>query len=326
MPFYLWLFIAVFVLLLGGAVFTFLIAWRVYTMHLVRPGKDAWNRGICSFPEDEESNRMFEQGKAWHEQVKAFARPVSTSSEGLHLEGEYYDFGFDRAVLLLAGRAEALTYSYYFAQPYRAMGYNILLIDNRAHGLSDGKYNTVALREYRDVQQWIRLLTTELGNRSVLLHGICIGAAAALYAATEEGAPDTIEALITDGMYVNFGESFRNHMIEIKKPVFPVYRECMFLIALRAGKSPIRFGPQNHVDKLNVPILMLYGWQDAYSVPEKSKWLFEKCSAPVKKLVWFDKGVHSHLRINAPEEYDAAIAEFLNGLHNDTFSKAEADA
>ena len=303
-------------LLLGGIVFTFLIAQRVYKLHLIRPGKNAWNRGVCSFPEDEESNRMFDEGMAWHEEQKEFARPVSVTSEGLHLEGEYYDFGFDRAVLILAGRAEALTYSYYFAQPYRSFGYNILLIDNRAHGLSDGNYNCVALREYRDVQQWIALLTGTLGNKAVLLHGICIGAAAALYSVTEGEVPSGVEALVTDGMYVNFGESFRNHMIEINKPIFPVYRECMLLIALHAGKNPVRFGPQNHIDKLKTPILMLYGKQDAYSVPEKSKWLYERCSAPVKRIVWFDKGVHSHLRVNAVDKYDAAIGKFLDELHN----------
>ena len=302
--------------LLGGVIFTFVIAWKVVKMHLVRPNQETWNRGVCSCPEDDESNRMFLEGMDWYAENKDYARAVSVTSEGLRLAGEYYDFGFDKAVLLLAGRTEALTYSYYFAAPYRALGYNILVIDNRAHGLSEGKRNCVALREYRDVMEWVKLLNGTLGNQKVLLHGICIGAAAALYAATEPDGPDCIEALITDGMYVNFGESFRNHMIELKKPIFPVYGECMLLITLFTGKSPVRFGPQNRVGSLSVPILMLYGKQDAYSVPEKSQLLYDLCAAPIKRLVWFDKGVHSHLRINAPEKYDAAIGDFLREIQN----------
>jgi esterase/lipase len=58
-------------------------------------------------------------------------------------------------------------------------------------------------------------------------------------------------------------------------------------------------------------VLFLYGKQDIFSIPEKSQVLFNACSAGDKKLVWFDKGGHSHLRINNTEQYDKAIVEFL---------------
>ena len=40
--------------------------------------------------------------------------------------------------------------------------------------------------------------------------------------------------------------------------------------------------------------------------------LFAACSAPDKKLIWFSKGGHSHLRINNTEQYDAAVIRFVN--------------
>ena len=58
-------------------------------------------------------------------------------------------------------------------------------------------------------------------------------------------------------------------------------------------------------------LLFLYGTQDIFSIPEKSKKLFAACAAEDKKLVWFDKGGHSHLRINNIEKYDATILDFL---------------
>ena len=44
--------------------------------------------------------------------------------------------------------------------------------------------------------------------------------------------------------------------------------------------------------------------------------LYDTCVAP-KKLVWFDHGVHSHVRINAPEKYDATIKEFVEEFLNE---------
>ena len=58
-------------------------------------------------------------------------------------------------------------------------------------------------------------------------------------------------------------------------------------------------------------MLFLYGKTDIFSVPEKTQQLFDACPVRDKQLVWFDKGGHSHLRINNPEQYDDAIAAFF---------------
>ena len=40
-----------------------------------------------------------------------------------------------------------------------------------------------------------------------------------------------------------------------------------------------------------------------------------------KRLVYFRKGAHSHIKINAPEKYDGVIIDFLRELcHNNTIT------
>ena len=292
---------------------TMAISLRVYNDHLVRRSPDHWRRGVCSFPDDPEIVEMYRQGGEWHAANGDCARQVGIESDGLKLRGEYYDFGFDKAVLILSGRTEAVTYGYFFAAPYRALGYNVLLIDDRGHGESDGDRNNVGLREFRDVQRWIRFLHDEQGNRKVLLHGVCIGAATAMYAVTEPGAPDCVEGLVVDGMYTTFRETFKTHMILMKRPVFPVLDEVMALIFLHAGRHPGLHGPVYSIRKLKLPILMLCGREDKFSLPERSQQPFDMCPSR-KRIEWFEKGAHSHLRINAPEQYDAAIADFVRTL------------
>ena len=63
--------------------------------------------------------------------------------------------------------------------------------------------------------------------------------------------------------------------------------------------------------KPDTKILFLYGEKDIFSIPEKSRKLFAACVSEDKKLVWFEKGGHSHLRINNTQQYDQAIIDFF---------------
>ena len=70
----------------------------------------------------------------------------------------------------------------------------------------------------------------------------------------------------------------------------------------------------------NKPILMLQSREDKYSLPSRAKDLYDLCTAP-KRLVYFRKGAHSHIKINAPEKYDGVIIDFLRELcHNNTIT------
>ena len=103
-------------------------------------------------------------------------------------------------------------------------------------------------------------------------------------------------------------------MIADHRPLFPVLDEVMWLVNKHTGTNVYKQKPIRQIKKLpkDCRVLFLYGEQDIFSIPEKSAKLFAACSAEDKKIVWFPKGGHSHLRINDPERYDSAIGEFFN--------------
>ena len=131
----------------------FIIAFIVYWKTLVRTSPEKWTRE-CSIKDDDEQVSMYKQAELWLTSCIDKKSEVDIVNDGFHLYGEYIDFGFDKAVIIIAGRTEGCKYSYYFAEPYYRAGYNILAIDNRAHGLSDGKYNCLGLKEYSDIIAW----------------------------------------------------------------------------------------------------------------------------------------------------------------------------
>ena len=298
--------------LVAMLIVTYPISKRVYHTQLVRTEPEKWGR-VCSAPDNEEQWQMWNAGIAWADQYRDRVTEVSVENDGLTLYGEYFDFGKERCVIILPGRCESLVYSYYFAPPYEKAGFNVLVIDTRCHGKSDGIYNTIGVKESRDVLAWAKLMNEQFGNREIYFHGICIGTASGLYALNEADCPDYVKGLTTEGCFVSFRETFKRHMMADKRPLFPVLDTVMLLINKHTGTNVYRDKPIRAMKRLNprFRMLFLYGEKDIFSIPEKTKKLFAACKAADKKLVWFDKGGHSHLRINNTDAYDEAIIKFF---------------
>ena len=286
-----------------------LLSVIVYVKLLVRTSKKKWTRD-CGFPDDEEYVKMFNIGLEWGEQWKDYKRDVDLYSGKYHLFGEYYDFGHDRAAIIIAGRTEGLRYSYYFAEPYRRAGFNVLVIDNRSHGRSDGVVNSLGFKEYADIIEWSKMLHDAFKNKSVWLHGICIGSEVALFTAVADSCPDYVSGLTVDGMFTRFKESFLNHMTDDRRPKIAPTFLMFWLMRVFSGANVVTDGPYKRIEKLKKPILMLHSREDKYSIPPQADYLYEHCTAP-KELVWFESGKHSRIRINHTEKYDEAIISFL---------------
>ncbi len=295
-----------------------IVGYIIFVMHLKRTKPSKWSRECSSDAPSQVA--MYDEGVAWSERFLANKQDVHIVSEGLNLYGEFYDFNSEKTVILVGGRTEGLRYGYYFARPYQECGYNILTIDNRAHGQSEGKYNTVGFEEHKDLLNWAKYLREYHHTQQIVFHGICIGSAGSLYALIHEDCPDYIRGIVADGMYPNFRESFRNHMIELKKPMFglPFIEGWMKILT---GHS-MKYGPIDVIHRLDRPILMLHGTEDLYSLPEDAKKLYEKCGSTQKQIVWFEGGSHSLLRYADAEKYDDAIKDFLTKTMSDHHTAA----
>ncbi len=301
-------------LVISGIIFTMIVAYIIFKTLLKRDKPEKWNHSY-SMPDDPEIVKMFDTGALWREKYINNCDQIYIQNDGLKLYGEYFDFGFDKAVIIIAGRMECCIYSCYFAEPYQKQGYNVLVVDGRAHGFSEGKYNCLGQKEYRDLIAWGKMLHDEKGVQSIVLHGVCIGASASLFTITAEECPEYFEAITVEGMYKNFIESTKNHMKKDKRPIFPFLYEVALLIRLVIGVDAMSDGPYKRIKKLKKPILFLHGKQDLFSLPKDVIKLYDDCSTN-KRIVWFEKGPHSRLRINNTEQYDNAITEFLKEIKN----------
>lgn len=303
--------------LVGSGLILLVVSWFVasyiaYTKTLGRGSKSRWSREIPEgLPDD--SMEMYKLGFAWAAENADKKHDVHIVRDGVNLYGEYYDLGYERCAVILSGRTESLIYGYFFAIPYAKNGCNILVLDPRAHGLSDGEFNTVGFEESLDDIAWLNYMTENFGIKSFVFHGICIGAAGGILALTSGKCPGVVDGIVTEGMFPRFYESVRNNMIEQKRPTF-VTLDLIDMWMRHFTGHTMKVGPLDHIQKLDVPLLMLHSYEDRYSKPDFAQKLYDKAGCESKKLVWFEKGRHSMLRITNMELYDSSIKEFLSTL------------
>ena len=254
---------------------------------------------------------MVETGKKWAQGYKDVTDTVHIVNDGLNLYGEYVNLGFDKCAVIIQGRTESLLYSYFFAELYAKAGYNILVIDSRAHGLSDGKYITAGIHEHRDVIKWIELIRDQYGIYSFVLHGICIGSATSIYAYCALKKENLIKKIVVDGLYYSYYEMFKYHIIERKKPVFCYTHIVFFFLWVVTGANAFKVTPYKCMPQIDLPILFLWSTQDFYCRMDKCDKLFEACASPTKEVQYFVNGGHSFVRYHNLEDYDATVTRFL---------------
>ena len=297
--------------LLVSVVLVFIVAYIVYSKTLMRGKSGTWGREHCSEPGCIPLETMWERGLQWQIKNKSFIKELEIKSkDGLKLVAEWFDYGFDKTVIILPGRREVLIYSYFYANPYKGCGFNVLVIDQRAHGLSEGKYSTGGIKEAEDVSLWMKYLHDELGQKEIILHGICVGTCCSTIVATRYKV-DYLKAVILDSAFISYKEIYKNHYLESGHKLFPVFYLIWFWFRFFTKCNINDSNPEKYMPDFDLPVLFIWGTKDVYCLPEKSKILFGKCGSKKKEIAWFEGAEHSRVRLFDENRYDSLISDFL---------------
>ena len=125
------------------------------------------------------------------------------SHDGLTLSGRYYhikdgaplDIGFH------GYRSSPMTDFSGGSELSFQLEHNVLLIDQRAHGKSEGNTITFGILERQDVLSWVNYALERFGaDTKIILYGISMGAATVLMASELE-LPENVKGIIADCPY-----------------------------------------------------------------------------------------------------------------------------
>lgn len=149
-------------------------------------------------------------------------------------------------------------------------GFNVLIVNQRRHGKSEGKYSTYGFYEKYDVNMWIEYLKSRFGNDIILgLHGESMGAGTVM-----ETIPlnDSIKFVIEDCGYSNFHEligfqithAYKNRLV--RKTLRPSLIFANFFMKTKAKFSMKKIVPIDIVSSTSLPMMFIHGKED-YFVP-----------------------------------------------------------
>ena len=231
--------------------------------------------------------------------------------DGIPLRGRYYHL-FDGAPLLIlchGYRSNALRDCCGAHMLARKLGYNALVIHQRAHGESGGKTITFGIREREDVVMWTEYARQRFGAETpIVLFGLSMGAATVLMGCAE-GYPDNVRGIIADSPY--------SSPADIIKKVCKDEGYPPFLYVFTALGARIFGGFRLHsctalesVRHSQIPILLIHGEDDRMVPCDMSRKIANACPARCSILTIPGAG-HGLGYMTDPPAYERAVTEFL---------------
>ena len=138
------------------------------------------------------------------------------SNDGLNLKGYYYKNKLDTLIICFHGyRAIPLNNFPVMGKKLYEKGYSLLMIVERSHSISDGKYITFGDMEKYDCINWINYANEVIKPDKIYLYGLSMGAATILLASAL-GFSDNVKGLIADS---SFDESYHAVVSGLRRTV-----------------------------------------------------------------------------------------------------------
>lgn len=203
------------------------------------------------------------------------------------------------------------------AQFYHSLGYNVILIDQRAQGKSEGKYIGFGVFESEDLIEWLNFYNGKFGNGiKFIIAGISMGGAAVCMAAGNPELPENTVCIISDCAYTSADEELKYCLPHYARlPSEPFRTICNVLNSKTAGYSFKEADALSSVKNAKVPMLFIHGGADDF-VPTKMVYeLFDACPTE-KDLLIAENAIHAQSFLADREKYQEKVKEFIGKFIN----------
>lgn len=234
------------------------------------------------------------------------------SKDGFKLQGYLFEGPNPGARLVII--SHGYTGNHYITLPfvpvYWAMGFDVLLIEMRGHGMSEGGRATYGYYESQDLGCWIdkmkRYYKREL---KIGLHGQSMGAASSLIYIEDHW---DIQFVVADCSYSD-GEELLGHQIQTVGNLPPQ----LFVPALKqlmqrkSGFDLTQVSPIRSAEHSPVPIMFVHGDQDEIIPHQMSEEMYDVRNHPKDKLLIIQGAKHVEAYPTAPSQYVQALQEFI---------------
>ena len=203
-----------------------------------------------------------------------------------------------------------------FADYYISQGFDLLIIDQRTHGRSEGSFITFGAREQDDVALWVdRIIQIAGDDCRILLHGWSMGAAT-VYLAVVNGLPSNVKGLIYDcGYAVAEAQMLYTAHEYTKLPKSVLWYVMQFakpLCKLVCGFDMAEAAPFFAADEMMLPIFFVHGTEDSCVPFWMGRSLYRSTiHAPYRKMLTVPGADHTYSYARDKKGYEQGISSLI---------------
>ena len=263
---------------------------------------------LCQGPYGE----MVRQERDWYP-ARPWEDVFAESYDGLQLHGRYLAQKDPRGTLLLVHGFHSSGWADFSCvlRSYFELGFDLLVIDQRAHLQSGGQYLPMGIRERYDVRTWCLWLLERFGEgRRVVLDGLSMGATTVLLAAGLD-LPKNVCGVIADCGFT----SPRHNFLAVLQDRYHIPTCFLWAAGLccrvMAGFSMDEASTVDALRHCTLPLLLVHGEADDFVPCSMTRAVYEAAGCE-KTLLTVPGAGHGMSFLVEHHRLYAALVDFLD--------------
>jgi alpha-beta hydrolase superfamily lysophospholipase len=235
---------------------------------------------------------------------------IIRTPDSVSLEAWYgkADSGSRGTVILFHGLMGNRGWVIHEAEAFRNLGFNVLLVDGRNHGNSEGDVTTVGFRESGDVKaifDWVK----QAGEEHVYMWGTSMGAVEVLKSVGEYNLP--VDGIIAESPFLSLQSHLKGRARVLDFPEEPFGFLTSFWIGAENGFSGWGFNLAKYGEKVHCPVLLQYGRKDPMVSAKETGLIYAALAAEKKKLVIYESAAHESFLKHDPATWLREVSAFM---------------
>jgi alpha-beta hydrolase superfamily lysophospholipase len=234
-----------------------------------------------------------------------------TTTKGITIDAWYSksDSASKGTVLLFHGIAANKGMLLAEASEFRYLGYNILMVDFRAHGNSSGTVTTLGIRETEEVKLAYDYIS-KLGEKNIFLYGSSMGSVVVMKAIGDYQLKPS--SVLLEMPFASLQSHLKARARTLGFPSQPFAFLVTFWIGVEKGFNGFNHVTSQYAKKVDCPVLMQWGLLDDYVQKKETDVVFSTIASANKKLVSYEHAGHQSLLQSDPSKWRMEVERFLN--------------
>lgn len=221
----------------------------------------------------------------------------------------------DKTLIFLHGFSENRLSGLNYRNIYLNAGFNLLLVDSRAHGESGGASVTWGVYEKDDLDQWVDWVRQRSPDGMIGVHGVSMGAATALLHAEQNEVGRRVAFYIADSSYSDFGTLLAPYVdqrlhLPGNIPSYFVWPYANVVAYFKSRFTYYQASPIQAVRNATTPILFIHGESDKLVPAYMVRDLYDAARGP-RQLYTVPKADHVSSFYNDRSRYSQVVRSFI---------------